>query len=619
MVNFNITENEINQYNNAKPFPHIVINDFLQESILENVLNEFKDFKQWGYDNSNYSKDHQVNKFFAPWDKSGLTTLPTTTKTVLEYFNSPEFLKILENLTGISDLIPDDKFIGGGMHKIESGGKLSVHVDSTKHQDTGNYRRINLLLYLNKEWKEEWGGSLQLWDKDVKNLVNEIKPLFNRAVIFNTGINTYHGHPHPLNTPEGISRNSLAVYYYTKENPELKNESSSSAIWKDIPNKEKNRPTLAFATMCKNEEHIIGTVLDAVAPYIDYLVVADNGSTDRTLDIVQEFMDRTGIPGEIHRDEWFGFDKNKNMMMEYVFDKTDYVLHLDADDILAGDFSFGFNDVGYDNYFMMMKRGTSTWKATVIYNNRLRWKFCGVAHTIIKCLDKDHYTTGDLSNRGYVIADGVGSRAFDPKKYYYDAERLQKQFWDTLVDDPDGLNYRSVFYTAQSFMDYGMFEEGLKWNKLYTNLKDSWNEETFEAQMRISVCMMKLDFPKERVYEEMLKAINLFSDRSEPHYKIGLYFNQKGDFEMGYRHLKIAKSLSLEDVKRKYILFVDDTCYGRYVNDELSVACYWTEKYDEGLLYLNGIINDPLFENHKERLTDNYNYFMEKIKINEIN
>jgi glycosyltransferase involved in cell wall biosynthesis len=109
----------------------------------------------------------------------------------------------------------------------------------------------------------------------------------------------------------------------------------------------KKRPTLAFATMCKNEEHIIGTVLDAVAPYIDYLVVADNGSTDRTLEIVQEFMDRTGIPGKIYNDEWFGFDKNKNMMMEYVFDKTDYVLHLDADDILAGDFNFTTDDAGF--------------------------------------------------------------------------------------------------------------------------------------------------------------------------------------------------------------------------------------------------------------------------------
>ncbi len=86
-----------------------------------------------------------------------------------------------------------------------------------------------------------------------------------------------------------------------------------------------NRPTLAFATMCKNEEHIIGTVLDAVAPYIDYLVVADNGSTDRTLEIVQEFMDRTGIPGEIHNDEWFGFDKNKNMIESWAVVNNDAV------------------------------------------------------------------------------------------------------------------------------------------------------------------------------------------------------------------------------------------------------------------------------------------------------
>ena len=374
-----------------------------------------------------------------------------------------------------------------------------------------------------------------------------------------------------------------------------------------------NRPTLAFATMCKNEEHIIGTVLDAVAPYINYLVVADNGSTDRTLDIVQEFMDRTGIPGEIHRDEWFGFDKNKNMMMEYVFDKTDYVLHLDADDILAEDFSFDNDDIGYDNYFMTMKRGASTWKATVIYNNRLRWKFCGVAHTIIKCLDKPNYNTGDLSNRGYVIADGVGSRAFDPKKYFYDAEKLQKQFWDTLIDDPDGLNYRSVFYTAQSFMDYGMYEEALKWNKLYTNLKNTWIEELFEAQMRISICMMKLNFDRERIYDEMLKAINIFQDRAEPHYLIGVYFNQIGDFEKGYEHLKMAKGLSLENVKKKYILFIDDTSYNNYVNDELSVSCYWTNRYDEGLQYLTPIMEDPIFNGHEERLTKNYDFFMEKI------
>lgn len=374
-----------------------------------------------------------------------------------------------------------------------------------------------------------------------------------------------------------------------------------------------NRPTLAFATMCKNEEHIIGQVLDAVAPYIDYLVVADNGSTDRTLEIVQEFMNKTGIPGEIHNDEWYGFDKNKNLMMEYVHNKTDYVLHLDADDILTGDFYFDFNDVGYDNYLMTMKRGTSTWKATVIYNNRLHWKFCGVAHTIIKCLEKPHINTGDLSSRGWVIADGVGSRAFDPKKYLYDAERLEKQFWDTLIDDPDGLNHRSAFYTAQSYMDYGMYKEALQWNRLYTRLENTWIEEKFEAQMRISKCLMELDGNFDEVKLEMDRAIEMFPDRAEPYFYFGIHCNVKGNFELGYQYLSKAKSLSLPHAQSKYILFVMNNCYGKYINDELSVSCYWTGRYQEGVKYLMEIINDPDFTNHKERLLTNYNFFKQKI------
>lgn len=386
--------------------------------------------------------------------------------------------------------------------------------------------------------------------------------------------------------------------------------------------KMKTRPTLAFATMCKNEEHVIGQVLDAVAPYIDYLVVADNGSTDRTLEIVQQFMDRTGIPGEIHRDEWFGFDVNKNMMMEYVHGKTDYVLHLDADDILAGDFSFNFEDVGFDNYFMTMKRGTSTWKATVIYDNSLRWKFCGAAHTIIKCLDKPNgHSTGDLSNRGWVIADGVGSRAFDPKKFLYDAERLTKQFWNTLTEDPDDLFTRSVFYTAQSYMDYGQgdsYEQALKWNKLYLRLKDTWIEEAFEAQMRISLCMMNIEgYTKNQIVEEMEKAIAMFPDRAEPRVRLGNYLNKIGDHHMAYYYLNQAKEMNLEAVKEKYILFVDNTSYGEYINDELAVACFWTGRYDRGLQLINEIVNDPRFINDRPRLIDNINHFMNRINSKE--
>ena len=396
-----------------------------------------------------------------------------------------------------------------------------------------------------------------------------------------------------------------------------------------IVGKNQDRPTLAFATMCKNEEHIIGKVLEGVEPYIDYLVVADNGSTDRTLDIVQEFMDRTGIPGEIHRDEWFGFDKNKNMMMEYVYGKTDYLLHLDADDILTGDFSFTADDVGYDLYLMTLKRGNSSWKATVVYNNKLRWKFCGTAHTIIKCLDKpEGVTQGDLSDRGWIIADGVGSRAFDPKKYFYDAERLEKQFWDTLISDPDGLNYRSVFYCAQSYMDYAntisdlkeesqeAMQKALQWNRLFLNLKDSWIEERFEAQMRVSRCMMKLGYPINDVINEMEAAINIFPDRAEPYYYAGWYLNMIGDYESGYQYLSKAKSISLENAQRKYTLFVIESCYGKYINDELSVSCYWTGRQQEGIDYINEIIDDPEFESMRDRIATNLEYLEKLSKEN---
>ena len=108
----------------------------------------------------------------------------------------------------------------------------------------------------------------------------------------------------------------------------------------------KHRPTMAFATMCKDEEHCIGKTLNAVADYVDYVTVADNGSTDETFNIVREYFKKTGLPGAWRIDEWYGFDKNKTLMMSYVKDKTDYVLHLDADDFLVGELKFYFEDTG---------------------------------------------------------------------------------------------------------------------------------------------------------------------------------------------------------------------------------------------------------------------------------
>jgi len=625
MINFTVTEKEINEYNQAQPFPHIVIDNFLPPSILNGVIDDFKNHNNWGWDNSNYSKDHQVKKFFSPWNNDGDATLPINTKLILNYFNSPDVISMLEKLTGIEGLIADPTLLGGGMHKIESGGKLSIHADSRKHAVTNNYRRINLLVYLNKDWNKEWGGSLQLWDKDMTTMVQDIQPLFNRVVIFNTGADTYHGHPHPLNTPNGMSRISLALYYYTKETPDTDENNVTSAVWKDVSSETKqitptkvikDGPTMCFATMCKNEEHCIQNTLESVYKHIDYWVVCDTGSTDRTCEIVKNFFEEKGIPGELHVDEWVGFDHNKSLMMERAKDKTDYVLHLDADDLLINGLDFGKNDIGDDAYFMNVTRGTLKWMALIIFNNRLTWRFCGVAHTTIKCKEKESFTTKDISNRNsYVSGEGIGSRAFDPKKFLYDAEKLKKQFFDTLLSDPDNLNSRSAFYTGQSYQDYGMLEEAIKWYKLYTKLDVTWFEEIFECNMRIAYCMMKLNYKLSDIESQMSLAINVEPDRAEPYYFMGKHCNEIGEYEKAYNYLRAAKSRDYKSVKEKYRLFIQETMYGIYNNDELSVSCFWSDRFDEGYKYLLEILDDERFSSSKDRLLTNQKHFQDRMGV----
>ena len=625
MINFTVTEKEINEYNQAQPFPHIVIDNFLPPSILNGVIDDFRNHNDWGWDNSQYSQQHQVKKFFSPWNENGSNTLPINTKLILNYLNSPETISMLEKLTGINGLIADPTLLGGGMHKIDSGGKLSIHADSRKHAVTGNYRRINLLVYLNKNWNSEWGGSLQLWNNDMTTMVQDIQPFFNRVVIFNTGGDTYHGHPHALNTPEGVSRISLALYYYTKENPDTDENNVTSAVWKDVPSETKqitptkvikDGPTMCFATMCKNEEHCIQNTLESVYKHIDYWVVCDTGSTDRTCEIVKNFFEEKGIPGELHVDEWVGFDHNKSLMMERAKNKTDYVLHLDADDLLINGLDFGKNDIGDDAYFMNVTRGTLKWMALIIFNNRLTWKFCGVAHTTIKCKEKESFTTKDISNRNsYVSGEGIGSRAFDPKKFLYDAEKLKKQFFDTLLSDPDDLNSRSAFYTGQSYQDYGMLEEAIKWYRLYTKLDVTWFEEIFECNMRIAYCMMKLNYKLSDIESQMSLAINIEPDRAEPYYFMGKHCNEIGEYEKAYNYLRAAKSRDYKSVKEKYRLFIQETMYGIYNNDELSVACFWSDRFDEGYKYLLEILNDERFSSSKDRLLTNQKHFQDRMGV----
>ena len=213
----------------AHPFPHIVFDNLFDPELLHRVIAEFPapDSIEWKKFKNQRSIKLASNRpdHFGP-----------VTRTLLHHLNSAPFLDFLSQVTGIENLVADSYFDGGGMHQIESGGRLGIHTDFNRHPGNQLDRRLNALLYLTPDWKPEWGGDLELWDSAMKGCESKVSPLFNRLAIFATTDFSYHGHPDPLGCPPGITRKSLALYYYTNGRPsEEVTETRNSALFKDRP------------------------------------------------------------------------------------------------------------------------------------------------------------------------------------------------------------------------------------------------------------------------------------------------------------------------------------------------------------------------------------------------
>jgi Rps23 Pro-64 3,4-dihydroxylase Tpa1-like proline 4-hydroxylase len=226
-------------YASAHPFPHVVIDDFLPPEHLEAVVDELEGT---GEIDHTQQFDNAEERKLATDDES---RLPPASRHLLTQFNSAVFIEFLESLTGIDGLIPDPHFTGGGFHEIKRGGFLKVHADFNRHRRLRLDRRINLLVYLNRDWKEEYGGHLELWSTDMKQAEQRILPVFNRCVIFNTTDVSYHGHPEPLTCPDGVSRRSLALYYYTNGRPDGEGTDDHGTLFRPRP----NEPVRAQARM----------------------------------------------------------------------------------------------------------------------------------------------------------------------------------------------------------------------------------------------------------------------------------------------------------------------------------------------------------------------------------
>jgi hypothetical protein len=216
------------RYQTAEPFPHIVLDGILKPEVAHALSTDFPrvDHKIWKHHLHLHSHKFACNR---------LEEMPGPFQAVFRELNSRALCEYLEALTDIPGLIPDDDLEGGGLHQIVPGGFLKVHADFNYHPTTRYHRRLNLLVYLNREWDEAWDGNLELWSPDMSRCVKSVVPMVNRCIVFSTTDFAYHGHPRPLTCPPGHSRKSLAVYYYTTDRPAEETTRPHSTLYKRTP------------------------------------------------------------------------------------------------------------------------------------------------------------------------------------------------------------------------------------------------------------------------------------------------------------------------------------------------------------------------------------------------
>ena len=195
------------KYQEGKPYHYIGIDDFLPEEVIEKLYLEAVKVDEKAPEHS--SAQEHLKTSYNP------DILPEYSRLVFGALNSQSFIRFLEEMTGIKGLIADPYYKGGGIHRTSNGGYLGIHADFNHHKQMNLERRLNVLIYLNPDWKAEYGGSFEIWTDDMKEKVASYPPIMNRMCCFTTSSTSMHGNPEPVNHPDGQPRLSIALYYYT--------------------------------------------------------------------------------------------------------------------------------------------------------------------------------------------------------------------------------------------------------------------------------------------------------------------------------------------------------------------------------------------------------------------
>ena len=296
---------------NGDPFRHVVIDDFFDASYLAQVDKEFPDFERGNArtENGDLGNKSTIEK---------IRGLGSSFSRLDDLIQSREFLELVGRLTRIDDLLYDPWYFGGGTHESRHGQDLDAHVDFNRHLIENWHRRLNLIVYLNHEWDDAWGGALELHSdpRAEDNRTQRFTPLFNRCVIFETTESSWHGFP-PIVLPEAkrdLTRRSLALYFYTKERPTDELADTHSTIYVDRPLPERFQPGLTLTgddvqelrnLMARRDQHIQRLYRDISHANAQYEAARDALTNMKPSDVLVAVAKASPLRALVHRIRWF--------------------------------------------------------------------------------------------------------------------------------------------------------------------------------------------------------------------------------------------------------------------------------------------------------------------------
>lgn len=352
----------------------------------------------------------------------------------------------------------------------------------------------------------------------------------------------------------------------------------------------------------KDEKDVIRRCLDSVKEVIDYWVIVDTGSSDGTQKIIKQHM--KGIPGELHQRPWKNWGETRSEAFELAKGKGDYILFMDADDVLEFEGDKKFPSLSADLY--LMDRGVKgfTYKKPQLVKGDLSWKWVGVTHEYLSC--DEEIVSDFLNNVKYVTLTG-GATHKDPKaKFLKNIQLLE----DGLKSEPNNARY--AFYLAESYRDFGEKAKALECFQKRVKM-GGWSEEVFWSKFQIARMAQEIGLPNSMVIDAYLDAHEYRPHRSEPIYYLAELYNNQREYSKAYDLIKAYESV--EKPNTKDILFSMDWVDEYGLLFQLSVSSYYVGRYQESLdLCDQLILNQNLPGSWRERVLTNRSFPIEKLQ-----